>query len=103
MLGGYYSNHRFESSLKNSLSCVVTLAYLPARDTYRVEREEKTGKGNCTSYTFSEVSDSHKIRDFGSLLTFHPRRKNDIPFIVELKKDVKPKVALKQIRDKEYV
>ncbi|MGL5416019.1 MAG: AAA family ATPase [Clostridium sp.] len=69
---------------ENSLSCVLTLAYLSARDTYRVEREEKTGKGYA---------------DF----TFHPRRKNDIAFIVELKKDVPPEVALKQIREKEYV
>ncbi|WP_234117319.1 AAA family ATPase [Clostridium hydrogenum] len=69
---------------ENSLSCVLTLAYLSARDTYRVEREEKTGKGYA---------------DF----TFHPRRKNDIPFIVELKKDELPEVAIKQIREKEYV
>ena len=46
----------------------LLLAYLSARDTYRVEREEKSGKGYA---------------DF----TFHPRRKNDLPFIVELKKD----------------
>ncbi|MGL4873074.1 MAG: PD-(D/E)XK nuclease domain-containing protein, partial [Clostridium sp.] len=69
---------------ENSLSCVLTLAYLSARDTYRVEREEKTGKGYA---------------DF----TFHPRRKNDTAFIVELKKDVPPKIALKQIREKEYI
>ncbi|WP_252231329.1 AAA family ATPase [Clostridium sp. ZBS15] len=69
---------------ENSLSCVLTLAYLSARDTYRVEREEKTGKGYA---------------DF----TFHPRRKNDIAFIVELKKDELPEVALNQIREKEYV
>ncbi|MGL6106092.1 AAA family ATPase [Romboutsia sp.] len=69
---------------ENSLSCVLTLAYLSARDTYRVEREEKSGKG----YT-----------DF----SFHPRRKNDIPFIVELKKDDTPENAIKQIREKEYV
>lgn len=69
---------------ENSLSCVLTLAYLSARDTYRVEREEKTGKGYA---------------DF----TFHPRRKNDIPFIVELKKDVLPEVAINQIIEKEYV
>ncbi|MGL5085525.1 MAG: AAA family ATPase [Clostridium sp.] len=69
---------------ENSLSCVLTLAYLSARDTYRVEREEKSGKG----YT-----------DF----SFHPRRKNDIPFIVELKKDDAPANAIKQIREKEYV
>ncbi|MGL5417700.1 MAG: AAA family ATPase [Clostridium sp.] len=69
---------------ENSLACVVTLAYLSARDTYRIEREEKTGKGYA---------------DF----TFHPRRKNDTAFIVELKKDENPEVAINQIKDKEYV
>jgi len=69
---------------ENSLSCVLTIAYISARDNYRVEREEKTGKGYA---------------DF----TFHPRRKNDIPFIVELKKDELPEVAINQIREKEYV
>ncbi len=69
---------------ENSLSCVVNMAYLSARDTYRVEREEKSGKGYA---------------DF----SFHPRRKNDIPFILELKKDDTPENAIKQIRDKEYV
>ncbi|MGL4912336.1 MAG: AAA family ATPase [Romboutsia sp.] len=69
---------------ENSLSCVLTLAYLSARDTYRVEREEKTGKG---------------FADF----TFHPRRKNDIAFIVELKKDTNPEIALEQINHKEYI
>ena len=69
---------------ENSLSCVLTLAYLSARDTYRIEREEKTGKGYA---------------DF----TFHPRRKNDIAFIVELKKDEEPDVAINQIKEKEYV
>lgn len=69
---------------ENSLSCVLTLAYLAARDTYRVEREEKSGKGYA---------------DF----TFHPRRKNDTAFIVELKKDEKPEVAMAQIKEKEYI
>ncbi|AGF55520.1 hypothetical protein B0P06_000381 [Clostridium saccharoperbutylacetonicum] len=69
---------------ENSLSCVLTLAYLSARDTYRIEREEKSGKGYA---------------DF----TFHPRRKNDISFIVELKKDEVPEMAINQIRKKEYV
>ena len=68
---------------ENSLSCVLTLAYLSARDTYRIEREEKTGKGYA---------------DF----TFHPRRKNDTAFIVELKKDEKPEIAIEQIKNKEY-
>lgn len=69
---------------ENSLSCVITLAYLSARDTYRVEREEKIGKGYA---------------DF----TFHPRRKNDTAFIVELKKDEVPEVAINQIKEKEYI
>lgn len=69
---------------ENSLSCVLTLVYLSARDTYRVDREEKSGKGYA---------------DF----TFHPRRKKDTAFIVELKKDENVEVALQQIRDKEYV
>lgn len=69
---------------ENSLSCVLTLAYLSARDTYRIEREEKTGKGYA---------------DF----TFHPRRKNDTAFIVELKKDEVPEVAINQIKAKEYI
>lgn len=69
---------------ENSLSCVLTLAYLSARDTYRVEREEKSGKG----YT-----------DF----SFHPIRKRDKAFIVELKKDEKVDIALAQIKEKEYV
>ncbi|MGL4761942.1 MAG: AAA family ATPase [Sarcina sp.] len=74
----------FQYNDENSLSCVVTLGYLSARDTYRVEREEKTGKGYA---------------DF----TFHPRRKRDTAFILELKKDAKPEVAIKQIIEKEYV
>ena len=69
---------------ENSLSCVLTLAYLAARDTYRIENEEKSGKGYA---------------DF----TFHPRRKNDTAFIVELKKDESPEVAINQIKKKEYV
>lgn len=68
---------------ENSLSCVVTLAYLSARDTYRVEREEKSGKG---------------FADF----TFHPRRKADTPFILELKKDEPVEVAINQMKEKEY-
>jgi len=68
---------------ENSLSCVVTLAYLSARDSYRIEREEKNGKG----YT-----------DF----TFYPRYSYDLPFILELKKDEDVEVAINQIKEKEY-
>ena len=35
--------------------------------------------------------------------TFHPRRKADTAFIVELKKDETVDVAMKQIKEKEYV
>lgn len=69
---------------ENSLSCVVTLAYLSARDLYRVEREEKSGKGYA---------------DF----TFHPRRKSDTALIVELKKNETAQKAINQIKEKEYV
>ncbi|MGL5084679.1 MAG: AAA family ATPase, partial [Clostridium sp.] len=69
---------------ENSLSCVVTLAYLSARDLYRIEREEKSGKG---------------FADF----TFHPRRESDIALIVELKKNETVEKALQQIKEKEYV
>lgn len=68
---------------ENSLSCVVTLAYLSARKNYRVEREEKSGKG---------------FADF----IFYPRRKNLPGIILELKADDTPAVAIAQIRDKEY-
>lgn len=68
---------------ENSLSCVVTLAYLSARNKYRVEREEKSGKG---------------FADF----IFYPRRKNLPGIILELKADSTPEMALKQIEEKEY-
>lgn len=51
---------------ENSLSCVVTLAYLSARNKYRIEREEKSGKG---------------FADF----IFYPRRKDLPGIIIELK------------------
>ena len=73
----------FKYNDENSLSCVVTLAYLSARNYYRIEREEKTGKGYA---------------DF----VFHPRRKSDIAFILELKKNSTPDEAIKQIKEKKY-
>ena len=68
---------------ENSLSCVVTLAYLSARNKYKVEWEEKSGKG---------------FVDF----LFYPRRKNMPGIIIELKADSTPEAAIRQIRDKEY-
>lgn len=68
---------------ENSLSCVVTLAYLSARNKYRVEREEKSGKG---------------FVDF----IFYPRRKNLPGIILELKADKTPRDAIAQIKEKDY-
>lgn len=68
---------------ENSLSCVVTLAYLSARNKYKVEREAKSGKG---------------FVDF----IFYPRRKNFPGIVLELKADSTPETAIAQIKDKEY-
>lgn len=68
---------------ENSLSCVVTLAYLSARNKFKVEREEKSGKGYA---------------DF----IFYPRRKKLPGIIIELKADSTPEAAIHQIKDKEY-
>lgn len=68
---------------ENSLSCVVTLAYLSTRNKYKVEREEKSGKG---------------FADF----IFYPRRKNLPGIILELKADSTPEEAINQIKEKEY-
>ncbi|WP_331491200.1 PD-(D/E)XK nuclease domain-containing protein [Schaedlerella arabinosiphila] len=68
---------------ENSLSCVVTLAYLSARNKYRMEREENSGKG---------------FADF----IFHPIRRNLAGLILELKADDTPESAIAQIRNKEY-
>lgn len=68
---------------ENSLSCVVTLAYLSARNKYKIEREEKSGKG---------------FADF----IFYPRRKNLPGIVIELKADCKPETAIRQIIEKEY-
>ena len=69
---------------ENSLACVVTLAYLAARNKYKVEREEKSGKG---------------FVDF----IFYPRQKNMPGIILELKADSTPEAAIAQIKEKEYV
>ncbi len=68
---------------ENSLSCVVTLAYLSARNRYRVEREEKSGKG---------------FVDF----IFYPRRKKQPGILIELKADSTPEAAVRQIKEREY-
>lgn len=68
---------------ENSLSCVVTLAYLAARDDYKIIREMPAGIG---------------FADF----IFYPNNKSKPAFIIELKKDTTPDEALKQIHEKRY-
>lgn len=61
----------------------ITLAYLSARNKYRVEREEKSGKG---------------FADF----IFYPKRKGLPGIILELKADSTPQAAIRQIQEWEY-
>ncbi|MDE6891468.1 MAG: ATP-binding protein [Lachnospiraceae bacterium] len=68
---------------ENSLSCVVTLAYLSARNKYKIVREEKSGKG---------------FADF----IFYPRRRQLPGIVLELKSDASPETALSQIKEREY-
>ena len=65
------------------LTAIVNLVYLAARDRYRVEREDKAGKG---------------FVDF----IFYPVRKEDEGIILELKIDHTPEEAISQIKDKKY-
>ena len=66
------------------LSAIVNLVYLAARDKYRVEREDKAGKGYV---------------DF----IFYPEKRNLPAIILELKVDASPEAAIQQIKDKQYV
>lgn len=66
---------------ETELAAVVNLVYLAARDRYRVEREDKAGKG---------------FVDF----IFYPLRRNDPCMILELKVDHTPEEAIHQIKEK---
>lgn len=70
-------NHEIE------LSAIVNLVYLSARDRYRIEREDKAGKGYV---------------DF----IFYPVSPDSDCVILELKVDQSPEYALNQIREKQY-
>ena len=69
---------------ETELAAVVNLVYLAARDRYRVEREDKAGKGSV---------------DF----IFYPLRRNDPCMILELKVDHTPEEAIHQIKEKKYI
>lgn len=68
---------------ETELSAIVNLIYLSARDIYRVEREDKAGKG---------------FVDF----VFYPKRECDPGMILELKVDYTSEEALEQIKNKNY-
>lgn len=68
---------------ETELAAVVNLAYLAARDSYRVEREDKAGKGYV---------------DF----IFYPVKPAADGIILELKVDGSPEEAIRQIKDKGY-
>lgn len=72
----YYSN-------ETELTMIVNMVYLSARDKYRIEREDKAGKGYV---------------DF----IFYPIRKEDDSIIIELKVDHTAEEAVQQIKDRKY-
>ena len=69
---------------ENSLSCVITLCYLYARDDYDITREEKSGKG-YVDYLFI------------------PKRKEYPAIVLELKYKSSVDAALQQIKGKNYI
>lgn len=69
---------------ETELTAVVNLVYLAARDTYRVEREDKAGRGYVDFIFYPETD---KTAD---------------GIILELKVDSTPDAAIQQIRDKKY-
>ena len=68
---------------ETELAAIVNLVYLAARDSYRVEREDKAGAG---------------FVDF----IFYPYDKTADGIILELKVDHTPDEAIAQIKDKKY-
>jgi hypothetical protein len=81
--------HNTETPLLNynsesELTVLVSLVYLSARDTYRVEREDKAGKGYVDFIFYPEVN------------------KGADAIILELKVDSSADEALKQIKDRNY-
>ncbi|MCM1097687.1 MAG: ATP-binding protein [Ruminococcus flavefaciens] len=73
----------FAYNSETELSAVVNLVYLAARDKYRVEREDKAGKGYV---------------DF----IFYPECGTSDALILELKVDGTPDDAIAQIKERDY-
>ena len=68
---------------ENSLSCVITIAYICAKDRYKIVRECPSGIG---------------FADF----IFFPKVKSNPAFILELKRNSTPEEAIQQIKEKKY-
>lgn len=73
----------FSYNSEIELSAIVNLVYLAARDKYRIEREDKAGKGYV---------------DF----IFYPERRGEHGIILELKVNATPEEAIGQIKEKNY-
>ena len=73
----------FNYNSETELTAVVNLVYLSARDSYRIEREDKAGVGYV---------------DF----IFYPKDKRRDGIILELKVNHSPDEAIQQIKDREY-
>ncbi|MDE5700133.1 MAG: ATP-binding protein [Lachnospiraceae bacterium] len=89
---------------ENSLSCVVTLAYLSARNNYRIEREDSMRRSSNDVLPLDKTprtSISHTGKGFVDFI-FYPRRQNLPGIILELKADKSPADAIAQIKEKEY-
>ena len=69
---------------ETELAAVINLIYLAARDTYRVEREDKAGKGYVDFIFYPEAEKSADC------------------IILELKVDHTPEEAIRQIKEKNY-
>ena len=69
---------------ENSLSCVITLCYLYARNDYDITREDRSGKG-YVDYLFI------------------PKKKHKPAIVLELKYNKSVKEALEQIKEKNYI
>ena len=69
---------------ETELTAIVNLAYLSARDTYRVEREEKAGAGFADFIFYPETDCSADC------------------IILELKVGDTPEDAIRQIKDRKY-
>ena len=82
-----YTHNIYTSIIKyndeNSLSCIITIAYISAIENYHIVREMPAGVG---------------FADF----IFYPKDKTKPAFIIELKKNSTSEEALKQIFDKRY-